>query len=231
MDHPLSDIVASSIRNALPEAYTMKNHLLFLVTCCLFLSPIANADDGPDVTYRIIVKYGNHGGYDVAVLEVLQDVSALESYLTGTGYDTSLHPLFEMPDFATETLVALVTEYGGGPIHYRRTVETIKEGTGSIIVEAINDTLLNERSISVQQGYNVSLLVIPRTGKTIILHEKSEVVSVKHGKQLRMVKRTGLSENKRFTILGRLLGGPANARGPVVVSNGFSGTIRIFVYR
>jgi hypothetical protein len=209
----------------------MKNILLFLCISCLFLTTIVHADDDPDITFEIIVKYGNHGGYDVAVLEVLHDVSALESYLAGTGYDTSLHPPFGMPDFTSETIVALVTEYGGGPIHYRRTVETIKEGTGSIIVEAINDTLLNDGSISVQQGYNVTLVAIPRTDKTIILHEKSEVVSVKHGKRLRKVKRTGLPENKRYTIQGRLLGGPVNTHAPVVGSNGAGGTMRIFMHR
>ena len=230
MVQPLPEIIASSILNALPEEYHMKNMFLIIGICCLFLTVIVKADDGVDITYELILKYGNHGGYEVAVLEVLQDTASLNSYLTGTGYDPSLHPPIEIPDFASETLIALITEYGGGPIHYRRTVERINESVAVITLEAVCDTLLHDISMSLQQGYNVSLVVIHRTDKSIILHEKNGLVSIKHGCQPQMF-RVGVSENRNYTIQGRLLAGPIHAHGPVVGSNGVGGTMRMFMHR
>ena len=222
VEQSLLEMVASSISNALPGEYYMKNMFLLAGICCLFSTVIVKADDSFEITYEPILKYGNHGGYDVDILEVLQDTAALNSYLTGTGYDPSVHSPFEIPDLTAETLIALITEYGGGSIHYRRTVERISESTTVITVETVCDTLLHDVSISVQQGYNVLLIAVPRTDKNIILHERDERVSIKPAYKLQTVNSITATENKQYTLQGRLVRGSINMHGTIVgsVKNG-----------
>lgn len=186
---------------------------------------VTAAESSSELSYESIVDYSTGGPLTTSILEDIQSVAQLIAYCTETKYDTSL--LTALPDFDTKTVIGLVTKYGGGNIIRKRTLQRIVDHIDTIVVEVIPDSQVFDTGMSIQAGYSIVLLTIPKTDKPVVLRE-SPVTSISkslfHAPEFQLIQQT---YSIRYDLRGRLL--PMNRSGIILGYNRSSGRVKRMV--
>ncbi len=161
----------------------------------------SSSGSGPvEINYTAIADYGNHGGYTVSILETIRNQVQLNEYFSKTGYDTSR--LTEKPDFDAVTGIGLVSKYGGGESIYSRTIQRIVDEGDTLIVETLG-AVQTIPGISVQLGYQIVVVTIPKIDKPVILREFPATAAGKPPLRTPAIRSAQYKSSGHYNVQGR----------------------------
>jgi hypothetical protein len=178
----------------------MKTNLVFIG---LLSMVVATASAG-NLNVDTIATYLSPGPPTFPILKIIKNVNQLDSYFVATRYDTTV-ALSIRPDFASQTVISLLTMTGGGNKAQYRKLMRVVDNVDTVFLEFKPDSQVFETVISIQAASHVLLFAIPKTNKPIVLREASVTAARNAFQRIPENHSIGKAPCRFYTLRGQSL--------------------------